>query len=48
MSTREARRITIMDECIKGIRTNQQAAQLPEITKMAGAAFKSQSKTRRH
>lgn len=32
MSTQEARRVTIMDECIKGIRTNQQAAQLLEIT----------------
>ncbi len=27
MSTHEARRVTIMDECSKGMRTNQQAAQ---------------------
>ncbi|MBT9169621.1 MAG: hypothetical protein DDT19_02983 [Syntrophomonadaceae bacterium] len=33
MSTQEARRVTIMDECIKGIRTNQQVAQLLEFTK---------------
>ncbi|HCO18000.1 MAG TPA: transposase, partial [Tissierellales bacterium] len=32
MSTQEARRVTIMDECLKGIRTNKQAAQLLKIT----------------
>ncbi len=32
MSIQEARRITIIDECIKGIRTNQQAAQLLNLT----------------
>ena len=32
MSTKEARRVTIMDECLKGIRTNKQAAQLLKIT----------------